>query len=723
MAIPQDFTIEEFKCLICEESSESLKYRTCSHALCDNCLKIYNDESIATQKASTVYQCPICRTEPLSGRSNKQDRKTCDLCARGNDSMSYASYWCHECSDALCDVCFSYHTRLKQSSYHKVIRLRNEPSKPDILNQSRNNSLHLSLCPNHQNEGKTQEFYCRAHQVTCCISCLSSAHPNCKEIYFFEDIVQEKCQSSILPKLHAIHYHLNTTMVTNDIEYEKLKHTFEMKKKIVKASVESAKKSLDNAYQEFEKILFMKTNMVLREFNQRKTDLKTFQNVVGKFEKKILDLSQTDQVEEVLTLIESLKEIIPENFQKLKHYNNNNETQDIDVIVNETVRQVCQLKSVAEIKTLKYRISNNFENLETIVSDIGASSVTNRHSNAYVNSLKLLKSPEIKYISTSDYGTYSDSRDSSNGIKTCTSSEVELNDGILFEEKRDDIKFHLTECLKIKEITINGHIGQCRLLYSDGKKFLFRDYKQEKLYAFETTGKCLFQKVLDRKPWHIVCNASNEVYISFPKSWYIRRYRMSKSGLTDSGTIATPPGVKMFDILGNYIIVTLKDCIKILTYGGLVMKTISIKGRKPLVAASLKNPRFVYNDHAEVVCISVEEESEIYSLLDTELTQEPINMAVDSYETLYIFHKRTDGKLYIQLISYQGKPLRLVKPSIEWYENIDYIGFDREKRYFFMTSVICNCATTQGKKSKEATKCQTIVDIHDMPHSSLESVV
>ena len=108
-------------------------------------------------------------------------RKKCSL---KKHSESEAISHCQQCKIYLCNKCFNYHNEVFDN--HTLISL-----DKDL------NEIFIDIC-NHENHNNKLEFYCKNHNILCCVSCLCKIkikgygqHSDCDYCYI-NDIKDEK---------------------------------------------------------------------------------------------------------------------------------------------------------------------------------------------------------------------------------------------------------------------------------------------------------------------------------------------------------------------------------------------------------------------------------------------------------------------------------------------------------------------------------------------------
>lgn len=95
------------------------------------------------------------------------------------------SYWCRDCTEALCKDCFKFHKRFQALRGHEITTLRHASA---TLPPSH---IDMDMCRKHGN--RKMEVFCGNHQTLCCILCLSFQHRACKTVNLIEKI-SKKCK-------------------------------------------------------------------------------------------------------------------------------------------------------------------------------------------------------------------------------------------------------------------------------------------------------------------------------------------------------------------------------------------------------------------------------------------------------------------------------------------------------------------------------------------------
>ena len=204
-------------------------------------------------------------------------------CSAEQDKDIDAKIYCVDCKIYMCDKCEQFHSRLFSS--HQTIKLDNKSG-----------DLFTGYCkePNHSNK---LEFFCKTHNVLCCVACTSKVskkgyglHKDC-EICLIEDIKEEKKE-----KIKSNLKYLDEVSETLQDSIENLKKIFE---KTIKYKDELNIK-ITHTFAKIRSTLNNREEEILREVN------KLFDNMLS--DKKIID--ECDNIpEKIKSSMESREKI------------------------------------------------------------------------------------------------------------------------------------------------------------------------------------------------------------------------------------------------------------------------------------------------------------------------------------------------------------------------------------------------------------------------------
>lgn len=209
-------------CSICLRNFSTPRYLPCSHTFCHDCLsehiKLSCDEN-DSPCSPLGFLCPLCRVfipKPggfgecppnawvelfpenkfMSNVVLKYGDLTGVLCGPCNvDNVeTEGSYWCRDCTEALCKDCFKFHKRFQALRGHEITTLRDASA---TLPPSH---IDMDMCRKHGN--RKMEVFCENHQTLCCILCLSFQHRGCKTVNLIEKI-SKKCKKENSHPLEA----------------------------------------------------------------------------------------------------------------------------------------------------------------------------------------------------------------------------------------------------------------------------------------------------------------------------------------------------------------------------------------------------------------------------------------------------------------------------------------------------------------------------------------
>ncbi|KAI8483523.1 hypothetical protein Bbelb_387460 [Branchiostoma belcheri] len=199
---------EEFLvCQICLEDYDRPKILPCLHTFCQGCL-----EKLPAGKATKGpgrISCPTCRqtaTLPKDGVRALKDNflvtKLSDVMKQTSDSAQeglgearcttceadvYATSYCVDCPDYLCQTCATSHCRPKPTRSHRVVTLKDLKSGK-VLVSARTGEP--SKCSIHK---EVHKFYCETCRQVICLHCVVTTHKEHRYVEVEEAAGKEKC--------------------------------------------------------------------------------------------------------------------------------------------------------------------------------------------------------------------------------------------------------------------------------------------------------------------------------------------------------------------------------------------------------------------------------------------------------------------------------------------------------------------------------------------------
>ncbi|CAG2197166.1 unnamed protein product [Mytilus edulis] len=114
--------------------------------------------------------------------------RLCDICET-RDITVFATDWCPECEQSLCELCKSYHSASKLSKTHETIPFESFDKLPCAVKEIKND------CSEH---GARFEYYCSQHEVPCCVECMKTTHAECRHLTPLHKVVENYKTSNAL---------------------------------------------------------------------------------------------------------------------------------------------------------------------------------------------------------------------------------------------------------------------------------------------------------------------------------------------------------------------------------------------------------------------------------------------------------------------------------------------------------------------------------------------
>ncbi|KAH3807227.1 hypothetical protein DPMN_135562 [Dreissena polymorpha] len=110
--------------------------------------------------------------------------RPCEPCVR-NESSNYATVFCKECKELLCDECKKPHT-IYRPGKHKLVSIL-DMNTASVVSEMRG----TDICEEH---GMKIEFYCEDHDKLCCSTCVLM-HRKYDHVYEIASVAEEKYQT------------------------------------------------------------------------------------------------------------------------------------------------------------------------------------------------------------------------------------------------------------------------------------------------------------------------------------------------------------------------------------------------------------------------------------------------------------------------------------------------------------------------------------------------
>ncbi|CAG2238492.1 unnamed protein product [Mytilus edulis] len=118
--------------------------------------------------------------------------RLCDICET-RDITVFATDWCPECEQCLCESCKSHHSAFKSSKTHETISLESFNKLPSAVQEITND------CSEH---GARFEYYCNQHEAPCCVECMKTTHAECRHLTSMHKVVEHFKTSNSLSDFH-----------------------------------------------------------------------------------------------------------------------------------------------------------------------------------------------------------------------------------------------------------------------------------------------------------------------------------------------------------------------------------------------------------------------------------------------------------------------------------------------------------------------------------------
>ncbi|KAJ8311015.1 hypothetical protein KUTeg_011460 [Tegillarca granosa] len=365
--------IDVTTCPICLEEFKTPKCLPCLHNFCETCLNSYIITAFKSESKSKVrksqFKCPVCRdqvTPPdptvahqewsrqfrinhlivslLDQNKLKAKQKLCDPCKSTDDDVTAVS-WCHDCNEALCEMCVSVHKKLKMSRDHDLKNIDELENAP-VINS-------VQSCENHK--GKNIEAFCQDHNQPCCATCVAIHHRKCDNVTTLEEaangILESKELSELLERLKR------TSALNQDIINEKKENIkiLEDKKCDIEKELQKTRQKIIDSFDKLQ-LLFMQKltqnhNQKVKELTDSINDIENRNKVIQNCNKLIETCktrsSETQVFLEMKKILEREKEQVEELEQILTKHKKFEYEFRLD---NDIKKLITKLKTIGQIE-------------------------------------------------------------------------------------------------------------------------------------------------------------------------------------------------------------------------------------------------------------------------------------------------------------------------------------------------------------------------------------
>lgn len=112
-------------------------------------------------------------------------QRFCDICNNRHVTNNAIS-WCPECDENYCEKCKSHHDVAKATKKHEMISIENALRIQKCVQDIKIN------CTEHD---ERFVYFCRDHDLPCCIECLNDRHTRCRNLVPVETVIHDVKQS------------------------------------------------------------------------------------------------------------------------------------------------------------------------------------------------------------------------------------------------------------------------------------------------------------------------------------------------------------------------------------------------------------------------------------------------------------------------------------------------------------------------------------------------
>ena len=235
--------------------------------------------------------------------------KWCSVCEDGGQQI-IANYFCIVCEQNLCDTCKNFHSKVRTTKSHEVIRIDEIPLLTSLTLDSE--STELPVCKAH---GKEIKYFCTKDMVEICGTCKLIEHKPCQNIMDIEkaaaDVFSEDHGKKILESIKDLlnKFSLYRKVFTNNrSKLEQDKNSAVENIKDTRRSIDSYLDKLETAeYEEIESVFQVNVKDLEDQMHVCEVSVSSLQKQVSSLERAI---SVGEKEQEFITINNATKEII-----------------------------------------------------------------------------------------------------------------------------------------------------------------------------------------------------------------------------------------------------------------------------------------------------------------------------------------------------------------------------------------------------------------------------
>ncbi|KAK3095129.1 hypothetical protein FSP39_010646 [Pinctada imbricata] len=676
--------IDILTCPICLNTLNKPRQLECLHNFCHKCLQEYISSSGENgEHGKGKFICPVCKipcrvpfpekprnkwatqfptdslvTSLADSASLKTDSQTCAPCKR-EGKHSEAKFWCRDCFEAMCDSCKLIHKKIRQIKSHKILRLEEVRSSPQILKMVEGNVD----CTQHTK--RQIELFCRQHRKLCCVVCFATDHRECPDVKTIDELVKdEKSEGELTEIIEAMKEvmnraeeqisHKTQTLTLMTFKHEELAEKIES---ITRKAIERLKSLRNEAIEKFEICHSKETKRI-----EYQRDILQSSKLAMKMDLKYLEaVTKYGSPKQVFITSEKIRHQVGFHREILTVDQENHEDVDYKFEFNEIVEDLShKLSALGKLKVLR-------NSLDEMVHD------NDRETGMKSVTFSIAPNQAPTRLSVKTYSTATPSS-RPHTLENCEASRIRMR-------KEKDYDGSMGSDRKISWFT-----GGTFCL--DNGQFIMADYNNHKLKRFKRdVYSPIMEYPVESAPFDIALVQDDEILVSFPHECRINRYKLRDDDIlkqTDTITTLSPPeGVAFVD---QNIVASFSNCIKIMDEYGKEVVNIPTKESSaytiPIVASKTGNT-FVHRDGNVIVIRSLDGD-EIFRFRHRQL-KDPSGISMDFKDNIYVCDCNSSN---IYQISADGQRGRIIRSSRLCVGRPVGIGFDGTGKRLWLTSNI-----------------------------------
>lgn len=202
----------------------------------------------------------------------------CETCAVHEDRNCFS--WCWECEQTLCFECSTNHLKIRSLKCHSIIPIIDYKKVPLFIRDINTN------CKDHEEK---LEFYCSAHDATCCYLCMTEDHHVCSGIQPLQAYVKNIEESFVYSNLQKKIHELSDDFLTISTDRKENLTQLQVQKEEIEQVFCNIRKSINKRLDKLEKTAI---DELTDEYNTERLKIETVLKECNTYNRRVKGLEE-----------------------------------------------------------------------------------------------------------------------------------------------------------------------------------------------------------------------------------------------------------------------------------------------------------------------------------------------------------------------------------------------------------------------------------------------